>query len=73
MTTTVEAVYQNGTLKLSSLVALPENSHVLVTIQTEAECSMDRERAAWLRRSEETLRETWDNPDDEVFNELLQK
>jgi predicted DNA-binding antitoxin AbrB/MazE fold protein len=73
MTTTVEAVYENGTLKLPGVLPLPEKAHVLVTIRTDTEPSLDSERVTWLKLSEETLRKTWDNPDDEVFNELLQK
>ncbi|MBI5385499.1 MAG: antitoxin family protein [Verrucomicrobia bacterium] len=73
MTTTVEAVYEKGMLKLPGVLPLPDQAHVLVTIQSELEPGLDSERAAWLKLSEETLRRTWDNPDDEVFNELLQK
>ena len=73
MTTTVEAVYEKGTLKLPGALALPEQAHVFVTIQTGPEPDLDGERSAWLKLSEETLRKTWDNPGDEIFNELLQK
>ena len=33
----------------------------------------DAERSAWLRLNEGALTKTWDNPDDDVFNELLQR
>jgi len=33
----------------------------------------DRIRAAWLKLSAQSLLETWDNEDDEVFNELLER
>ena len=33
----------------------------------------DTEREAWLKLSEESLTKAWDNPDDDVFNELLAK
>lgn len=33
----------------------------------------DFERGAWLKLSEAALTKTWDNPDDDVFNELLEK
>ena len=55
------------------MLPLPEQAHVFVTIQTGPEPSPDSERSAWLKLSEETLRTTWDNPGDEIFNELLQK
>src|ERR1051325_7087910 len=37
MTIDVDAVYENGILKLKQPVALPENANVHVTIQTEGE------------------------------------
>jgi hypothetical protein len=67
MTTTVEAIYEQGKLVLSGPLALPEKCHVRVTIET------DVEREAWLKLSEENLLKTWNNPDDDVFNELLTK
>ena len=71
MTTTVEAIYENGKLVLSQPLPLPEKSHVLVTI--ESEINLDSERAAWLKVPEQSLIRAWDNPDDDVFNELLSK
>jgi hypothetical protein len=73
MVTTVEAVYENGTLKLPGLLPLPDKAHVLVTIQAPCDSAADSERGAWLELSEETLSRTWDNADDDVFNELLKK
>ena len=65
MTTTVDAVYENGKLVLQEPLALPEKSRVRVTIES------DTEREGWLRLSEQTLTKAWDNADDDVFNELL--
>lgn len=67
MTTTVEAIYQDGKLLLSKPLSLPDKSHVRVTIES------DPEREAWLKLSEESLRKVWDNDADDVFNELLKK
>ncbi len=72
MTTTVEAIYENGALKLSGPLPLPDQTHVMVTIRT-ADATADQERAAWLKLSEASLTKAWDNPDDDVFNELLQR
>jgi predicted DNA-binding antitoxin AbrB/MazE fold protein len=72
MTATVEAIYESGVLKLPRPLPLADKARVLVTIHTN-EPSQDNERAAWLKLSEEALTKTWDNPDDDVFNELLQK
>ena len=73
MTTTVEAIYENGTLRLPTLLPLPEKTHVMVTIRSDAAPPEDSERAAWLKLSEEKLAKIWENPDDDIFNELLQK
>lgn len=50
---------------------LPEKAHVKVTIENGTAGSEDAERRAWLKLSEEALVRTWNNPDDDVFNELL--
>lgn len=39
MTTTVEAIYENGKLVLRQPLPLPENTHVRVTIETGRELS----------------------------------
>jgi predicted DNA-binding antitoxin AbrB/MazE fold protein len=74
MTTKVEAIYENGMLKLSSPLPLAEKARVVVTFQTKADSKADSkaadERQAWLKQSEEVLTKSWDNPDDDVFNEL---
>jgi predicted DNA-binding antitoxin AbrB/MazE fold protein len=66
VTTTIEAIYENGKLVLPRLLPLPEKSQVRVTIE-----SGDAEREAWLRLSEESLTKAWDGAEDDVFNELL--
>ena len=68
MTTTVEAIYENGKLLLERPLALPEKTPVRVTVETS-----DTERTAWLKLAEEALLKTWGNPEDDVFNELLAK
>ena len=64
MTTTVDAIYENGKLVLPRPLSLPENSHVRVTIET------DTEREAGLKLSEASLKQVWDNDADNVFNQL---
>jgi predicted DNA-binding antitoxin AbrB/MazE fold protein len=73
MTTTVEAIYEDGVLKLSWKLPLPEKAHVKVTIASGTARCEDIERSAWLKLSEEALTAAWANPDDDVFNELLQR
>ena len=67
MTTTVDAIYENGKLLLPKPLSLPEKSRVRVTIES------DVDRGAWLKLSEESLAKVWDNDADDVFNELLKK
>ncbi len=67
MSTTIEALYDDGKLILQRPLPLPQIRRVLVTVET------DPERGAWLRVSEEALLRAWDNSDDNVFNELLTK
>jgi predicted DNA-binding antitoxin AbrB/MazE fold protein len=67
MTTTVEAIYEHGKLLLLRPLALPEKAHVRVTI----ECDIEHE--AWMKLFETSLRKTWDNDADDVYNELLKK
>ena len=67
MTTTIDAIYEHGKLLLPKPLSLPEKTRVRVTIEA------DTEREAWMKLSEETLRKTWDNDADDVFNELLKK
>lgn len=71
MTTTVEAIYEDGVLKLPRRLPLPEKAHVKVTIDSGAAGGEDTERLAWLKLSETALTATWQNPEDDVFNELL--
>ena len=72
MTTKMDAVYEDGKLVLPRPLPLPEKAPVVVTIETRPPNS-DAEREAWLHLSEQSLLRTWDNPGDDVFNELLSK
>jgi hypothetical protein len=67
MTTTVEAIYEQGKLYLPGPLSLPDKSRVSVTIES------DPEHVAWQKHSEVNLLKTWDNDADDVFNELLAK
>ena len=67
MTTTVEALYEDGKLILRERLPLPDKAQVLVTVES------DTERAGWLKVSEQALSETWDNRADDIFNDLLKE
>ena len=67
MTTTTEAIYENGKLVLEKPLPLPDHTRVKVTVES------DETREAWLKLSEESLMKTWGNPDDDIFNDLPSK
>jgi plasmid stability protein len=51
------------------------NQEVLFCLERIAGLTVldDEERRAWLQASEQSLMAAWDNPEDDVYNELLQK
>ena len=70
MTIDVDAIYENGVLKLKQPVDLPENAEVHVTIQTDAEAKTPlgrrlRELRAEIARSGMTPL-GWDEIESEV-------
>ena len=67
MTQRVEALYEDGKLILPHRLPLPDKARVFVTIES------DPERAAWLRVSEQALADTWQNSEDDAFNDLLKE
>ncbi|HTB62751.1 MAG TPA: antitoxin family protein [Opitutales bacterium] len=71
MTTTLQAIYENGRLILPQRLPLAEKTPVRVTIDSNDVA--DATRAGWLKLSEESLMRTWDNPDDAAFDALLKK
>jgi predicted DNA-binding antitoxin AbrB/MazE fold protein len=68
MTTTVEAIYEQGKLILPQPLSLPENTRVRVTIE-----SGDTERENWLILSETALLKSWSHDAADIFNEMLKK
>jgi predicted DNA-binding antitoxin AbrB/MazE fold protein len=75
MTTTVEAVYENGVFR--PLTALPLEEHAAVRLvvhsQENTSTSTDPERSEWLRQGEMRLLKVWENNEDDVYNALLTK
>jgi predicted DNA-binding antitoxin AbrB/MazE fold protein len=59
-TKTIEAIYENGVLKLLTALPLPEKTRVRVMVES-AELSGETDRAAWLKLSEDTLTRVWNN------------
>ena len=70
MLTTIEAIYEDGMLKLPSDLPLPPKARVMVTI-VSSETLQEGERQTWLRLSQDNLARSWSDPADDVFNDLL--
>ena len=68
MTSTVDAIYEAGQLRLLQALALPEYTRVRVSVEPVAQ---DEERQQWLAQSERTLGKVWNNEADDVYNALL--
>ena len=70
MSAKVEAIYEDGLLRLAQPLPLRDHTKVTVTVDFPSE-TPDAERAGWLVASEAALSKTWDNQADDIFNELL--
>jgi hypothetical protein len=67
MLSTVWAVVREGKIELTEDVPLPEGSKVLVTLLAQED-----EEHFWREASQLSLADVWDNPQDDVYAELLQ-
>ena len=65
MLSTIRAVVRDGKIELLEQVSLPDGAHVLVTVLSEEEQSF------WQQASESALKRIWDNPEDDIYAELL--
>lgn len=68
MLRTVWAIVREGKIQLLENISLPDGAKVLVTVLAQEE-----EQQFWLKVSEESLTELWDNTEDDIYAELLQK
>lgn len=67
MLTTLWATVRNGKIELLDLTELPEGTKAIVTLLPDDETDF------WLQSSQTSLDAIWDNTEDEVYAELLQK
>lgn len=67
MLQTIWAVVHEGKIELSEPANLPEGAKVLVTVLSEDE------RDFWMAASNPSLAVVWDNPEDDVYAQLLQE
>jgi predicted DNA-binding antitoxin AbrB/MazE fold protein len=65
MLNTIEAVVMNGQIVPTEPVELKEGSRALITFLDP------EEHEFWLTASEESLKDIWDNEEDDVYAELL--
>jgi hypothetical protein len=65
MLNTVRAVVRDGKIELLEPISLPDGAHVLVTVLA------DEDQAFWQAASQTTLDRVWDNPEDDIYAELL--
>ena len=66
MRNTIRAIVREGKIELLEKVELPEGTEVLVTPLLD-------EADFWLKTSESSADSIWDNAEDDVYAELLEK
>lgn len=67
MLNTIWAVIRDGKIEPLEQIDLPEGARVLITLLP------DEETQFWLDASATSLDAIWDNPEDDVYAELLEK
>jgi hypothetical protein len=67
MLTTLWATVRNGKIELLDSTELPEGTKAIVTLLPDDETDF------WLQSSQTSLDTIWDNAEDEVYAQLLQK
>jgi hypothetical protein len=67
MLSTVWAVVREGKIEVLEQVDLPEGTRVLVTVLSDGETQF------WLDASQTALDRVWDNTEDDVYAQLLEK
>ena len=68
MLQTVWGIVKGGKVELLEKVDLPEDSKALITILSGPD-----ESKFWLGVSHPSLAEVWDNPQDDVYGQLLEE
>ncbi|OUL19233.1 hypothetical protein BV372_33600 [Nostoc sp. T09] len=67
MLKTLWATVRQGKIELLESVELPEGTRVLVTLLPDDEAEF------WLQASQSSVDAVWDNTEDDIYAELLQK
>lgn len=66
MSITVKAVYRAGRMELLEQTGISEGTEVLVTIPSD-------DTEFWLQASQSSLAPVWDNEEDDVYEQLLER
>ena len=64
MLRTLRGVVRNGTVQLTEPAELPEGAELLVTV-------LEDESELWRQISQAAADRIWDNPEDDIYAELL--
>lgn len=67
MFNTLEGIVHEGKIELLEPTVLSEGTHVLVTVLQNEETQF------WTEVSQNSLDKVWNNPEDDIYAELLQK
>jgi hypothetical protein len=67
MLKTLWATVRQGKVELLDIADLPEGARVLLTVLP------DEETEFWFKSSQESLDAVWNNDEDEIYAQLLQK
>jgi hypothetical protein len=67
MLKTLWAIVRQGKIELLEQAEIPEGARVLVTLLPEDEAEF------WLQTSQVSLNAIWDNAEDDVYAQLLEK
>ena len=73
MLTTRRGVLQRGTVTLLEPADVPEGTRALVTLLPDEEGAASDLRAFWQDASRAALDAVWDNPEDDVYADLLKE
>lgn len=66
MLNTIRAVVREGEIELLEEIEMPEGTEVLITPLVD-------EQDFWLKAGESSLDSVWNNSEDDVYAELLEK
>ena len=62
----IRAIINDGKIQPLDDVSLPEGTELIVTVVSNGD-------NFWLNASEPSLQAIWDNPEDDVYGELLER